>query len=169
MLGILASRPHKFPIRPGWEKRAYIEPNTGCVIWSGAREATGYPCIRYQHTNWLLHRLLLLGEVEYERKDVHVCHRCNNPDCINTEHLYAGNPKTNFDDQVAAGHATSFLRFVAEDGEANHQAKLTAAQVVEIRRRSDAGEGRRPLGREFGVHPSTIYLIAKRKKWQSVC
>lgn len=51
-------------------------------------------------------------------------------------------------------------------GERHHQAKLTASQVREIRRRRAAGEQGRALGREFGVTESTISCIHHRKIWK---
>lgn len=52
------------------------------------------------------------------------------------------------------------------DGPRNPRAKLTEAQVVEIRMRSKAGEQGRALAREFGVADSTVYDIIRRKNWR---
>lgn len=46
-------------------------------------------------------------------------------------------------------------------------AKLSAEQVAEIRARSDRGERRVDLGREFGVHSSAITRIAKRQSYKN--
>jgi hypothetical protein len=51
-------------------------------------------------------------------------------------------------------------------GERHHQAKLTEAQVSEIRRRRAAGERGQALGREFGVTESAICSIHRRKTWR---
>lgn len=45
-------------------------------------------------------------------------------------------------------------------------ARFTEAEVLEIRRRSDAGESRSALGREYDTSPSTISGIARRKTWR---
>jgi len=50
----------------------------------------------------------------------------------------------------------------------NSTRKLTEDQVREIRRRSDLGESRVSLGREFGVVASTISTIARRETWDDV-
>lgn len=60
-------------------------------------------------------------------------------------------------------HAYSVLGHKAARGEAHGHVKLTEANVREIRRR--AGEGKTPLGREFGVSPITIYEIVSRRTW----
>jgi hypothetical protein len=53
-------------------------------------------------------------------------------------------------------------------GERHGNAVLTANQVVEIRRRRSAGEKGRDLAREFGVTPTLICLIHRRKAWTHV-
>src|SRR6202035_3105845 len=53
-------------------------------------------------------------------------------------------------------------------GERNSQARLTAPEVLEIRRRYALGDGGAKLGREFSVSTSTIHLIVKRKKWKHI-
>lgn len=171
---VLGARFHAFPIRPGWESRVTVNPQTGCIEWCGATypASTGarYAVVRMKHLNrnYYLHRLLMLGEGGYTDASVHICHACNNSICVNTDHLYRGNPKTNYADQVAIGRAVRFQQFIGKPGAQNHRAKLKPEQVLEIRRLSATGETRRALSRKFGVHPSTIYLIVKGKKWQTV-
>lgn len=50
-------------------------------------------------------------------------------------------------------------------GTRNGSAKLTEEQVIEIKRRSFAGESRASLGREFGVRPETVSHIATGRSW----
>lgn len=53
-----------------------------------------------------------------------------------------------------------------DKGEANSQAKLTDADVAEIKSR--AGENQRELAREFGTHQAGIWRILHNKRWQHV-
>jgi hypothetical protein len=53
-------------------------------------------------------------------------------------------------------------------GEGHANAKLTEAQVREVRRRAAAGEDAEKLARETGVHPWTIRLVISRKTWKHV-
>ena len=50
-------------------------------------------------------------------------------------------------------------------GERCGQSKLTEEQVVEIKRRSLAGESRASIGRKFGVRAETISHIATGRTW----
>lgn len=51
-------------------------------------------------------------------------------------------------------------------GERHHQAKLTEADVLEIRRRAATGEPRRSVAKDFGIIPDYVGLIARRKRWK---
>jgi hypothetical protein len=44
--------------------------------------------------------------------------------------------------------------------------KLTEAQVHAVIRRHGAGEGTKPLAREFGVRPWAITKIVRREHWK---
>ena len=89
------------------------------------------------------------------------CHKCNNPPCCNPAHLYAGTHQDNADDRQVAGTTAR--------GECNGRAKLTYAQVVDIRARYkpyDKLNGRVALAREFNVHTHMIHLIVSKKNWR---
>jgi hypothetical protein len=58
-----------------------------------------------------------------------------------------------------ANHGTSL------QGDRHHQAKLTEAQVLEIRNRRAAGESGKSLAKEFSVTPTQICNIHKRRSW----
>ena len=53
-------------------------------------------------------------------------------------------------------------------GERNPQAKLTAEQVREIRRRDASGEDRREMAKEFGINERYLYCIVTRRAWRHV-
>lgn len=55
-----------------------------------------------------------------------------------------------------------------ESGENSHLAKLTEAEVLEIRRRLDKGEMQKTLAEEFGVTASAIHCIKYRKSWRHI-
>ena len=53
-------------------------------------------------------------------------------------------------------------------GEGHGRSKLTVQQVIEIRRRRSEGVRYDNLAVEFGVSPSAIGLIVRRKNWSHV-
>lgn len=87
-----------------------------------------------------------------------VRHKCDNPRCINPAHLEAGTQAANVADMHTRGRAPDFK------GEHNPHAKLTDAQVAEIRRRYVPRcpiNGGSALAREFGTHQTNVSLIVR--------
>jgi O-acetyl-ADP-ribose deacetylase (regulator of RNase III) len=79
--------------------------------------------------------------------------------CVNPDHLRWGTRLENAADKVAHGTMAR--------GERVGSAKLTAAQVEEIRERYAAGGiAQEALGREFGVVHATISRIVSGRSWE---
>jgi hypothetical protein len=109
-----------------------------------------------------------------------VLHRCDNPPCVNPDHLFLGDHTTNMRDMVAKGRHMSKTKphlYVRGDmhharlkphlvvrGERHGCAKLTAAQAAAI-----YGDQRlaRIVAAEYGVSDTTIYDIRKGKRWNT--
>ncbi len=79
--------------------------------------------------------------------NLQACHSCDNPNCINPNHLWMGTQAQNMADMAAKGRGTSGDKHLSVThseriprGERVHNAKLTDAKVAEIRSRFKAGE-----------------------------
>ncbi len=83
-------------------------------------------------------------------KGLCVCHKCDNPSCINPLHLFLGTNKDNVDDKVNKGRQPCVL---------------TEADVLAIRGSSLNGG---QLSRKYNVNDSTIYAILKRESWKHI-
>lgn len=142
------------------DKNGPISPKLGthCWIWTGGlvshRPLHDYGRLGYRGKRWYAHRLafyLTYGEIP-EGKDV--CHKCDNTQCCNPEHLWADDAGGNIRDMWSKG------RGIARHGSEHPKSKLTEAQVAEIRERYAAGErNKSALAREFGVSEPAIYFI----------
>lgn len=86
-----------------------------------------------------------------------VCHSCDNPPCVNPNHLFLGNQSINMLDMVKKG------RNKHKKGEKHPRAKLTEKQVLDIRK--DA-RGAIKLSRIYDVGISTITQVKKRLTWK---
>lgn len=91
----------------------------------------------------------------------HVLHTCDNPACVNwRDHLILGTPLDNVIDKVQKGRQSR--------GETAGPAKLTVAQVRNIRAQHASGRSQRSLAREFGVDSMLVNRIVRRKLWRHV-
>ncbi len=81
-----------------------------------------------------------------------VCHTCDNPLCVNPEHLYAGTAKENSKDASDRGRLIS--------GEKHHYSKLTDDQVEFIRKSPEKGI---ELAKRFNVNKNTVSNIKNNK------
>jgi hypothetical protein len=138
----------------------YVEKTDSCWLWIGGLHSGGYGIFSnsnggYAHRfSWELHNGRKLSSTEF------VCHRCDNPRCVNPSHLFAGTPADNSADCRAKGRQCR--------GEAKASAKLTAADVLNLR--SDAANGERvvDLARRYGVSPHHAAAIVLRRFWRHI-
>ncbi len=157
-----------------WEKVS-PEPNTGCWLWMGSVGNGGYGVIQVDKKQIRAHRaawLLMRGPVP---DGLLVCHRCDNPLCVNVEsHCFLGTAKENAEDCKAKGRLGK--RGMdrgwwdanpgrAPRGERNGQAKLTRLAVIEIRYRYAAGETMAGLAQAFTVGYGTVWAIIRGDNW----
>lgn len=91
-----------------------------------------------------------------------VLHHCDNPPCIRPSHLFAGTQLDNVRDMISKGRRVA----VSLKGEQNSHAKLTAAKVVTIRQRFEAGELGVALAAEYGVKFNAISRIVTGVSWK---
>lgn len=130
---------------------------SGCWEWSGAK-ITGYGVIRVDRRNKLAHRAsyeIHCGAIE---PGLNVCHRCDNPLCINPEHLFLATHAGNMADKVAKNRQSR--------GEGRPLAKLTNADVLEIRAAS--GIPQSALAARYGIGQNIISRIRTGKRWKHV-
>jgi hypothetical protein len=162
-------------------KHASCGPTYDCWLWDGLKNKTGYG-ICYISAPHLKGRKTLpvlatrLSWVLANRKDIPdghlICHHCDNPQCINPRHLYAGTHKDNTRDAIQRGRMTQMGRFVhgpKARGEASGRSKLTTVQVLEIKTRWAAGGVlKKTLAAEFGVDKTQIAGILNGRVWRHV-
>ena len=156
-----------------WE---YVNKTPTCWLWTGSANPAGYGHIGIGHTtkvrasrlSWELHN----GPIP---DGFFVCHKCDNPRCVNPAHLFLGTPKDNTQDAVRKGRIAhgdrSRARLHPESlprGMEHPNAKLTDDLVRTIRQRYAAGALQRELAAEFGIGQTAIGAIVRRVRWKHV-
>lgn len=151
-------------VKERFMEKVIPEPNSGCWLWSAGEKIKGggYGAFGYKGKVARAHRVsyeLFCAEIPI---GLFVLHKCDNPCCVNPDHLFLGTHQDNMDDRERKNR--NKLPF--QDGEKNHQAKLTEDDVRKIRSMSEMRH--EDIAKIFNVQRRQISRIIERKRWAHV-
>lgn len=135
-----------------------------CWFWTGQRDSDGYGVMtingrpaKAHRFSWTLH----CGPIPEGMCVLHNCPGGDNRACVNPLHLWLGSPIENAADRDLKG--------MTLQGAAHRRAKLSEADVLEIRSLFETGRYTKvELGRQFGVTDSQIRNIVQRRLWRHI-
>ncbi|MCG7598892.1 hypothetical protein MHM84_03775 [Halomonas sp. McH1-25] len=136
------------------------ELKTPCVEWFGNINNNGYGRICIKRQVQLAHRVSYCHHNNVNIRDIEhlvIRHRCDNPLCINPEHLEPGTRTDNARDRVERGRG--------HRGERTGGSLLREDEVRDIRKRAANGESQSSIAKLYGVTSSAIHYIVSRKNW----
>lgn len=133
----------------------------GCWGWSGFCNFFGYGQISLPSGNatnahrvsWELH----YGTIP---EGMWVLHRCDNPPCVNPEHLFLGTHEDNMRDMAQKNRSPK--------GESSPVSKLTDDIVREMRSLRAQGWSQQRIADKFGVSQPLVGMVCRRKIWSHV-
>lgn len=149
-------------------KNIKINPYSGCWEWQGSKRCGyGRTIIGSRkdgsRKSISAHRLsyqIYVGEIP---EGYEICHKCDNPSCINPNHLFAGTRQDNIDDRERKH------RNVVKIGEEQPRAKLTKKDVKNARyERAFKGVSFNALASKYGVSKTTIQNAINGVTWKCV-
>lgn len=131
------------------------EPNSGCWLWTGCVNHAGYPQARNLITrkNGTLSRWIYKTLVSTFSEELLVCHKCDNTNCVNPDHLFLGSMKDNMQDAIRKGRNYLLSRKTCKHGHPfspeNTIIESTGARRCKICRKAQSESRRKtPHGKE---------------------
>jgi len=133
-----------------------VNRTENCWNWDGAKRGP-YGGLHWDNKHLLAHRVswqLANGEIP---EGMCVCHKCDNPLCVNPEHLFLGTKTDNNKDRDSKKRQAT--------GERNAASKLTADDICFIRYFHKVGYSQRTIAKNFNVSQPQIGNIVNRINW----
>jgi HNH endonuclease len=143
-----------------WSK---VQKSEGCWLWLAGTYPNGYGRIGVNRHRVGAHRQAWIytnGPIPVGRV---ICHKCDNPPCVNPAHLFLGTMSDNTQDMISKDRLVIGLR---RTGQESCNARLSNEQAGEIRTLyADGKDSQQALGDRFGVSQRAISHIILRKTY----
>lgn len=153
-----------------------LNPENQCHEWTASLDHKGYGQFRFGARIMKAHRFSWMMANQQDPGSLFVCHRCDNPKCVNPEHLFLGTHSDNMKDMHSKGRApaqTGAWRDVCPEsvlrGEDAPNVKIAESVVRAILDSPDTGWGcRARLAKQHGITPQHVGRILAGKAWAHV-
>jgi hypothetical protein len=130
--------------------KVQVLPDGQCWLWRGARDVDGYGFFWDGAANRRAHRYSYALKSWDAFVDGHVLHSCDNPSCVNPDHLRLGTHGDNIRDRNAKG------RHNLPSGERHWHKALDQDKADGIRSMVERGLSQASASKAFGVSPATV-------------
>jgi hypothetical protein len=127
-----------------------------CWEWKASKRSKGYGQLTVNGERWSAHRFSYKLNVSDPGKYC-VCHKCDNPGCVNPNHLFLGTSLENTTDMIAKGRKPL--------GENHNSSKLTNRDIYDIRK---SALKQSELAKIYGMDQSQISNIINHKQWKHI-
>lgn len=136
---------------------------SGCWEWQSGVDGDGYGLFLGEIDGVLYkraHRFSVVYHKHTHPEDgQNVCHTCDNPKCVNPDHLFIASVLENQRDKWKKS------RGVVHKGSEHWIAKITEDDVRAIR---SSTEDQRVIASRYGITQSTVSDIKRRKSWRHI-
>lgn len=177
---------------------AKVEKTDTCWIWRGCRRSKdprrAYGQFYFDGRTQTASRVAYMMHVGPIPDGLLVCHHCDNPPCVRPDHLFVGTMSDNLLDAARKGrtyapslrgdeHPSRRYPEILKRGDqhwtrvhpewvirgmAKTSAKITDADVPEIKRLAASGASQRKIARIFNISQRNVGRIVRGERWRHV-
>ncbi len=158
---------------------AQITKTETCWIWTGYKDAKGYGRISFRDGKRVIHIFahrfsysIIKGDIP---KGMNICHKCDNPICVNPEHLFIGTTQDNVNDRVNKNRSAKGIKNGTHThpetrhiGSTHKISKLKERDILVIKEMAKAGLSHRRISKLFDISRPRISQIIKGIAWKHV-
>ena len=134
-----------------WSK---VNKSCGCWLWTSYSHVRGYGHFCIDGVTLRANRISYTL-ANSDPGELNVNHTCDNPCCVNPDHLWIGTQQEGMDDKVAKSRQ--------DKGETHANHILTEKQAKKI---LESNESYTALGKKYGVHLRTISDLKQGRTWR---
>lgn len=149
-----------------WSK---VDRSGECWVWTGGRNSDGYGNCHMPIDGRLKSQKAHRAAWRLTRGDIpqgmSVLHRCDNPPCVNPDHLFLGTQADNMRDCREKGR---YSHKSGRVGSHHQNARLKESDIPNIRALRAKGETFKSIAFQYGVSDSTIHNIFNGHTWGHV-
>lgn len=151
----------KDPVERFWKFVSVPEDNDGCWDWTGRKNYKGYGVMKINRRNVQSHRFSYeLHQKQEIPLGLLACHKCDNPACVNPDHIFIGTIQENNLDRDRKSRKAV--------GERNGKSKLTEERVRSIKILLSQKVSDSEIARRFGLWYTTVRAIRLGITWSHV-
>lgn len=146
-----------------------VDKTDGCWFWIGGKNKRGYGRVCYRGVDLLAHRVMLywfkripsLSKLKSVKSGI-TLHSCDNPSCVNPDHLCVGTAADNMKGAYERGRVPS------KQGERGPLAKLSDRDALDVLLATTVGVARSDLANKYNVNRSSIDSVVNGKTFKHV-
>jgi hypothetical protein len=155
-----------------FHKNYIIDPITNCWNYNKSLDkdgygsmSLGYDSIKKRYTSIKSHRFSIMLDGR-DPTGLLVCHHCDNPRCVNPQHLFLGTAKDNHQDRIKKGRSGNST---PSKGSKNGNSRISedvAKKILNEYQTENVSQV--SLSKKYNVSTFTVWTIVNRKNWQHI-